>query len=212
EEAWGCTAYNHYGMTEMGLGGGVECRARCGYHLREADLLFEIVDLASGAPLPDGEEGEIVFTTLTRAGMPLIRYRTGDAGHILAGPCPCGSRLRRLARVTHRLEGRHSLAGATLTMADLDEALFPLPALVGFSATLSRTAPRRLHITIEALPGAADCRAAAEAALRALPTISQATDAGVLQLALSQQGSDPARGATLRKRVIGEQIEGEGSN
>jgi phenylacetate-CoA ligase len=91
EAAWGCAVYNHYGMTEMGLGGGVECRARRGYHLREADLLFEIVDPISGTPLPEGEAGEIVFTTLTRAGMPLIRYRTGDAGRFLPGPCPCGT-------------------------------------------------------------------------------------------------------------------------
>ncbi len=72
EAAWGGTVYNHYGMTEMGLGGGVECAARQGYHLREADMYFEIVDPETGDPLPDGQYGELVFTTLTRQGMPLI--------------------------------------------------------------------------------------------------------------------------------------------
>jgi phenylacetate-CoA ligase len=96
ERAWGCTVYNHYGMTEMGLGGGVECAARQGYHLREADLLFEIVDPVTGALLPDGEMGEIVFTTLTRQGMPLLRYRTGDMSRFLPGECACGTVLRRL--------------------------------------------------------------------------------------------------------------------
>lgn len=96
EAAWGCTVYNHYGMTEMGLGGGVECAARMGYHLREADLYFEIVEPATGEPLPDGEYGEIVFSTLTRRGMPLLRYRTGDMSRFLPGTCGCGTVLRRL--------------------------------------------------------------------------------------------------------------------
>lgn len=99
EAAWGCTVYNHYGMTEMGLGGGVECGARQGYHLREADLYVEIVDPVSGELLPDGELGEIVFTTLTRRGMPLLRYRTGDISRFLPGPCACGALLRRLETV-----------------------------------------------------------------------------------------------------------------
>jgi phenylacetate-CoA ligase len=76
EHAWGCLVYNHYGMTEMGLGGG-ECQARRGYHLREADMIFEIVNPATGEPVAEGETGEAVFTTLTRRGMPLIRSRTG---------------------------------------------------------------------------------------------------------------------------------------
>ena len=92
EAAWGCRVFDHYGTTEMGLGGGVDCEAHAGYHLREADLLVEVVDPESGAPLPDGEYGEVVFTTLTREAMPLIRYRTGDRGRFLPGACPCGSR------------------------------------------------------------------------------------------------------------------------
>ena len=106
EERFACQVYNHYGMTEMGLGGGVECEARRGYHLREADLLFEIVDPNTGEVLPDGEYGEVVFTTLTRRGMPLIRYRTGDVSRFIPGQCPCGTRLKTLERITHRLSGR----------------------------------------------------------------------------------------------------------
>jgi phenylacetate-CoA ligase len=80
----------------------VECAARQGYHWREADLYFEIVDPVTGQPLPDGEAGEIVFTTLTRQGMPLIRYRTGDISRFLPGPCACGAVLRRLATIQGR--------------------------------------------------------------------------------------------------------------
>lgn len=70
ESAWNCRVYRHNGMTEMGWGGGVECEARNGYHLREADLFIEIVDPETGRPLPNGDSGEIVVTTLTRVGMP----------------------------------------------------------------------------------------------------------------------------------------------
>jgi phenylacetate-coenzyme A ligase PaaK-like adenylate-forming protein len=102
ESAWDCTVFEHYGMTEMGLGGAMACDARIGYHPREADLLFEIVDPDTGEPVPDGEYGEIVFTTLTREAMPLIRYRTGDYSRFIPGPCPCGSILKRIDRVADR--------------------------------------------------------------------------------------------------------------
>ena len=102
ESSWDCKAYEHYGMTEMGLGGAMSCVERAGYHPREADLLFEVVDPVTGMVLPEGEYGEIVFTTLTRAAMPLIRYRTGDFSRWLPGNCGCGSILRRLDKVGDR--------------------------------------------------------------------------------------------------------------
>ena len=100
---YGLLVLDHYGMTETGYGGGVECPARHGYHLRELDLLVEVVDMATGEPLPDGHEGEVVITTLTREAMPLIRYKTGDAAAMLPGPCRCGSPLRRLGTVRGRI-------------------------------------------------------------------------------------------------------------
>jgi phenylacetate-coenzyme A ligase PaaK-like adenylate-forming protein len=102
EDAWGCLVYEHYGMTEMGLGGAMACEARQGYHPREADILFEIIDPDTGEVLPDGVWGEVVFTTLTREAMPLIRYRTGDISRIVPERCPCGSILKRLDRVRDR--------------------------------------------------------------------------------------------------------------
>ena len=150
---WGAAVFNHYGMTEMGLGGAVECSHLCGYHLREADLLVEIVDPASGETLPDGEPGEVVFTTLTRQGMPLIRYRTGDLARFIPDPCPCGSVLRRLERVTGRLANRVRLSGGEqLTLAELDEALLPLPFLLNFQPEFRVLAGLDvLHLTVETL-------------------------------------------------------------
>lgn len=138
ETAFDCTVYNHYGMTEMGLGGGVDCEALRGYHLREADLLFEIIEPASGERVPDGEYGEVVFTTLTRRGMPLIRYRTGDVSRFLTEACPCGTRLKTLERITQRLDGRVTIGHHSLTLADLDEALFALDGVLNFTASLTR--------------------------------------------------------------------------
>jgi len=104
EQIWECVVYEHYGMTEMGLGGAMACEARVGYHPREADLLFEIIDPEMGKVLPEGEYGEIVFTTLTRRAMPMIRYRTGDFSRWLPGSCACGSALKRLDKVGDRAE------------------------------------------------------------------------------------------------------------
>jgi len=151
EAGWGGTVYNHYGMTEMGLGGGVECAARRGYHLREADMFFEIVDPITGEPLPDGAYGELVFTTLTRQGMPLIRYRTGDISRFLPGDCGCGTVLRRLEKVRFRWHGRFSLtASHFLTIADLDDALFSIEGVLDFAADISESA---LRLTVQAEAG-----------------------------------------------------------
>ena len=165
ERAWGCRVFDHYGTTETGLGGGVECEAHAGLHLREADLLFEVVDPRTGVSLPPGAEGEVVFTTLTREAMPLIRYRTGDIGRFLAGPCPCGSSLRLLAAVRGRFDGVAVLAGGErLCLADIDEALFALDGVVDVRARLLAGGEGEVLEVELALEAAAGPEAAARAA------------------------------------------------
>ncbi len=93
-------------MTEAGFGLGMECTAHEGYHLYESDFFTEIVDPLTGEVLPDGVEGEVVLTTLKREGMPLIRYKTGDLSKMMACPCPCGSKLKRLGPIETRINGR----------------------------------------------------------------------------------------------------------
>jgi len=102
ENLWDCKVYEHYGMTEMCFGGGVYCEHLQGYHMREADLYFEIVS-ESGEVLPDGEYGEVVFTTLTRTGMPLVRYRTGDYGRFKTEYCACSNYLKLMEKVKGRI-------------------------------------------------------------------------------------------------------------
>ncbi len=200
EGAWGCTVFNHYGMTETGLGGGVDCEARRGYHLREADLLYEVIDPATGRPAAAGEPGEVVFTTLTREGMPLIRYRTGDYGRWITTPCPCGTSLRTLAHITTRVSGPVAIApDAHLTQPDLDEALFAVDGVLNFATEVGATDPR-LAVMIQIAPTANPDRVAAEAsaALDALPALASIPPkARSLRLV-----TDPVTPPTLAKRAI----------
>lgn len=156
ELRWGCRVFNHYGLTETGLGGGVECEAMDGCHLREADLYTEIIDPVSGQLLEDGFTGEVVFTTLTRQGMPLIRYRTGDLARILTAPCPCGTVLKRLGRVQGRIEAQLQLQGGkNISMPVLDEILFPIAGVLNFTAEVTSAAGKdQLHLCIQTIEGA----------------------------------------------------------
>ncbi len=129
EERLGSMLYPHYGSRETGLGGAVTCPAFLGMHLRENDIIAEIVD-ESGRVLPRGEWGELVITTIQAQAMPLIRYRTGDRTRILPDLCPCGSSLARLDTVT-RLDG-----GNVLSMHELDGEAFRIPELVDYRAEL----------------------------------------------------------------------------
>jgi len=156
ERRWGCRVFGHYGLTETGLGGGVECQAGDGYHLREADLYTEIIDPDSGQPVADGRPGEVVFTTLTRQGMPLVRYRTGDLARILPAPCPCGTVLKRLGRVQGRIEYNLQLQqGLSINMSALDETLFPIAGLLNYTAEISDDAGQdQLHLCLHVCEGA----------------------------------------------------------
>lgn len=201
--AWGCHVYGHYGMTEMGLGGAVECSARDGYHLREADLLFEIVDPETGAPLPDGEYGEVVFSTLTRRAMPLIRYRTGDRSRFLTTPCPCGSVLRRMERVTERRDGAVQLEdGISLSIAELDEIVYRQSCVVDYRAEIAHENGRdRLVIIVEGTPSQGDLAAIAQALCRNRK-IEQLTARGRIDLDVRAGQTGYFTKGTSKRRII----------
>ncbi|SHK38412.1 DVU_1553 family AMP-dependent CoA ligase [Desulforamulus aeronauticus] len=203
-QSWGCQVFSHYGMTEMGLGGGVECAALAGYHLREADLYFEIINPDTGQVVPEGETGEVVFTTLTRRGMPLIRYRTGDLARFIPEPCPCGSMLRRMGQVKGRVAGTCQLAGGRLRLWELDEALFPVTGLLNFTVTLSRTNHRdRLTIVVQMADGMnGSMQEVVRAALDTVPTIQRATRQGSLEICLEILPRGGALQSTTAKRLI----------
>ncbi|WP_411337696.1 DVU_1553 family AMP-dependent CoA ligase [Ruminococcus gauvreauii] len=129
-----CEVYNHFGITEAGLGAAIDCPAHCGMHIRENDLLFEVIHPESREVLPDGRCGELVMTTLTRKGMPLIRYRTGDYGKTDSRQCVCGSFLTRLWATRGRIGNEISYPGGNLSMEDLDELVFEADGLMDYRA------------------------------------------------------------------------------
>jgi phenylacetate-CoA ligase len=140
QSIWNCQVHTHYGLTEMGLGVAVECEARNGYHFNEADLFLEIVDPNTGKAVAPGTEGELVFTTLTREAMPLIRYRTHDLSHFIPEPCSCGAiSMLKFAAVRKRLESTvRTGSGDELYPALFDDLLFNIPGLVDYQAILQR--------------------------------------------------------------------------
>ena len=133
-----CEVFTHFGMTEMGFGVAVECSAHTGCHIREDAVLVEVIDPVTLLPLPDGEVGEFVFTTLTREAMPLFRYRTGDLGYLVSERCPCGSFVRRMVPTLGRRDDRIDLPdGSSLTLSQLEEGIFSCGDMVDYEATLS---------------------------------------------------------------------------
>lgn len=172
-------------MTEMGYGGGVECSVHNGYHLRKTDLFVEIVDPETEAPLPDGVSGEVVFTTLTRRAMPLIRYRTGATARFLPELCPCGSTLRRMGKVQGRLTSGAALGPMIrLDMAVLDEAIFAVPSVLDFQAELIPVnGISRLRVTLQCDPARFPVTSAeVHTALSRMPVVHNAITQGLLDI------------------------------
>jgi len=112
ESAFGVPVYGLYGVAEMGEPGMAgECRAKDGLHLAQDQFLEEIVHPVTGEPVPPGQEGELVVTTLTAEAYPLIRYRTGDITVLREAPCSCGKTWSRIAPILRRTDNRLSVRG-----------------------------------------------------------------------------------------------------
>ena len=117
-------AYDIYGLSEMG-GPGVagECPERAGLHLAEDHFLVEVVDPVTGEPLPEGQEGELIFTTLTKEALPLLRYRSGDLASITTCACGCGRTSARISRVQRRTDDMVIVHGINVFPEDIARAL-----------------------------------------------------------------------------------------
>ena len=210
ENVWGCRVFNHYGMTETGLGGGVECEALDGYHLREADLYFEIVNPETGKICHNGERGEVVFTTLTRHGMPLIRYRTGDISRIIGTPCPCGSILKRMETVKGRWKGSVRVSpDHVLSLPEMDEILFALPDLLDYRAVLSKGTSHRwcLRVYVYRTEGGKSTESDVIRALSLIRTIGEGVASGYLEtprVQFSAKGQWKTTGVSKRTLVVSE--------
>lgn len=124
----GLKAYNSYGLSEMnGPGVAFECMAQSGMHVWEDAYIAEIVHPETGEPLPEGEVGELVMTTLTRQGMPIIRYRTRDLTRFIPGECPCGRKHRRIDRISGRVDDMFIVKGCNVYPMQVEQILMSFP-------------------------------------------------------------------------------------
>jgi len=127
ENRSGIEAFDIYGLSEI-IGPGVACECRChqGLHIFEDHFYPEIVDPETGAPLPDGTEGELVLTTLSKQAMPMIRYRTRDITMLLTGQCECGRTLRRMGRIGRRSDDMLIIRGVNVFPSQVETALLEI--------------------------------------------------------------------------------------
>ena len=124
ESAGGIRAFDIYGLSEIiGPGVAVECCAQNGLHIFEDHFYPEVVDTETGEPLPEGSEGELVITTLSKRAMPMIRYRTRDITSLVSEPCACGRTLRRMRRIGRRSDDMIILRGVNVFPSQIESAL-----------------------------------------------------------------------------------------
>lgn len=155
----GIQLYDIYGLTEVyGPGIGISCGENRGIHYWDDYVYIEIVDPVTGKVLPDGEEGEIVITTLQKEGAPLLRYRTHDLSRILPGACACGSRYPRLDTIKGRTDDMIKVKGVNIFPSQIEELL---SGIAGVSS--------EYRLTIEHLQGRDHCVLCAEAEAGADP-------------------------------------------
>ncbi len=125
ESRTGIIATDNYGLSEvMGPGVAGECLAKSGLHLNEDHFIPEIIDPETGQPLPMGEPGELVLTTITREAMPLIRYRTRDLTRLYLDDCPCGRTLVKMEKIAGRTDDMIIVRGVNIYPGQVEEVLF----------------------------------------------------------------------------------------
>jgi len=128
EEAFGIEAFDIYGLSEiLGPGVGFECNQHDGLHINEDHFLVEILNSDTLEAVEEGEYGEVVFTTLTKQGIPLIRYRTRDISRIVTGTCACGRTTRRLERITGRSDDMLIIRGVNVYPTQIEQILLDIP-------------------------------------------------------------------------------------
>ncbi|MDR3374248.1 MAG: AMP-binding protein [Ancalomicrobiaceae bacterium] len=206
-QAWDCAVHDHWGMTETGYGGAVDCPAHLGLHLREADLFVEVIDPATGRGLPPGEEGEIVISTLQPRATPLVRYRTGDIGRLVDAPCACGSHTSRLVGLRGRIRDEVVLGdGLRLALADIDDVVFGIDGVsdVEASVTVGPSATLALRLAAPPLLRSPALAEAVRRAVAAAPAWGHAVASGRLRLEVTV--GDTVRFTRAEKRRLHHEV------
>ena len=141
EAAWGARCFDHAGATEVGAWA-FDCQAEDGaIHLNELEFLFEVIDPKTSQPVAEGTRGELVISTLGRAGMPVLRYRTGDLVEMTTEPCACGRTLARInGGVLGRTDDMLTVRGVNLYPAAIDNLIRAIPAITEYEVEIRRVA------------------------------------------------------------------------
>jgi phenylacetate-CoA ligase len=140
EDESGIKAYDIYGLSEIiGPGVAMECPCQAGPHIFEDHFYPEIIDPKTGDVLSDGEEGELVLTTLSKQAMPMIRYRTRDITSLSSEPCECGRTSRRIRRIARRSDDMFIIRGVNVYPSQIETALLKVEgALPHYQIVLTR--------------------------------------------------------------------------
>lgn len=154
----GIDVFDIYGMTETGGIGtlGMDCSDHSGIHVWMDHYIVEVIDPGTGLPLPDGEEGELVVTSLTREALPVVRYRTGDLTRIVSRErCACGRTHLKIAGVTGRLDDMLIIKGVNFFPKQIEQSLLKIPGVLpNYQIIIDEEhGVRNLHINVEAQPG-----------------------------------------------------------
>ncbi|HEY5433148.1 MAG TPA: phenylacetate--CoA ligase [Coriobacteriia bacterium] len=156
EEIMGIRAIDIYGLSEvMGPGVASECVHQNGLHVFEDQFIIEIIDPQTLQPMPDGEQGEVVFTTLTKEGIPVIRYRTRDISRIISGECACGRTFRRMERVTGRTDDMLIIRGVNVYPSQIEQVLMGIPGVAPHYQVVldKRGSMDTVEVQVEVSPG-----------------------------------------------------------
>ncbi len=150
EEIMGVKTFDIIGMTETGgVGLGIDCEARTGIHVWEDHYIVEVVDPETGEPLPPGKEGELVITTLTREGLPLIRYRTRDISRIISyEKCECGRTHVRIDRIKGRTDDMLKVKGVNFYPSQIEQILMKYKGLSPYYQLVIETVKGKDEMTI----------------------------------------------------------------
>jgi phenylacetate-CoA ligase len=155
QSVFGISAHDCYGMSELyGPGVAVECSERNGLHIWSDEFIAETIDPETHEPLPAGEQGEMVFTMLTREAMPLLRYRTRDLARISWEACPCGRTHPRIMRISGRDDDMLIVGGVNVFPSQIEEVLMSLPELGDqYEIIIDRELLDRLMVRVETAQG-----------------------------------------------------------
>ncbi|TMD10203.1 MAG: phenylacetate--CoA ligase [Chloroflexi bacterium] len=207
ESGLGLEAFDIYGLTELGGPGvAVECHQHDGLHIFEDHFFAETVDPDTGKPVARGKEGELVLTSLTRRGTPVLRYRTRDLTILSDGPCKCGNPFVRMLKVRGRTDDMLKVRGVNIFPSQVEELLLSVPGLTGnYQLVVDRTEQKHdeMQVLVEAKEGSGHDRLAEAARGRIKEMVGLTVEVTVLSPGVLPRTEGKARRVIDRRELDG---------